>query len=327
MRFSIIPILLCLFSGINWAQRTQALYISNQAELVFSFRPAWVWQQAKGDIWRQQIWLQRGVVALQRDLFGKRLEEEIWALTLGGGSAAAGIDTSGYWHLVSSRDEVGIARYSLIMPMQNITVWRTFAQKSLPLYADTELRVTGKGVFYIQREQYLLAWNREHICLSWYILPNDGVFNPTFVQRRQYSEEQLVPALKPEKNLSVDSFWLEKLEKAAAHSSENAPFFLRLQGRVFQLSALAPLPHWSLLYLPRGNADAVHYARVLQLPAIAIKLPRWAGRYGAVRDLLAGSSSVLKLKIEKNGSLRLWFDKIATTEQWLSVFGTLYKTW
>lgn len=305
----------------------QAVYVRSAAEMVVSFRPAWLILQADEATWQRQEWLQRAVAALQRDLWGKRTAAEIWQLLAPQGAKEAGIDFQGYWHLVSERDEVGITRYSLIAPMQSIAAWRTFVQKSLPLYVDTEMRIVHSSIFYIQREQYLLAWSRTHLRLTWYALPNEAAYNPTFVQRRQYVEESILPTLLPAQSLAQDSAWLAALRRdSVAATNAAAPVFVRLAGRLWQLSAKPQAAqHWSLLYVPRSKVDLLRYAGILRLPALTLRLPRWSGRYAAAaRTALLNETTPLRVHIEANGSLRLWLDAVATTQQCLALIAQLY---
>lgn len=209
---------LILFFLVNhWlltAQQPTAAYLDADVQWVSSFR--WSHWRAKTppSDWLRLGWVQSSLQSLQLNHWGGRSMAELEQLW--GNPTLAGIDTTGFWHLASKRDSLGVAYYMLVMPMAQMGTWRTFIERSLPRFSQSEFKL-GNGHFYIQREQSAWVWNRDRIMFWWYVLPLGVKYKPTYVQQKSFAESTLFPLLRASVNYSLqqNALFRQSLEKSA----------------------------------------------------------------------------------------------------------------
>lgn len=221
-----ISLLLCflLQNTTVLAQSEQvSKYIPKTAQVILSFRPSQLGALFSQEEWAAQTWLQEFVQPLQLSIMGKRKVRELIG-TLTHFPTTVGIDTASHWHFVSERDSLGISKYTLFMPMLQISAWLDFVQKSMPLYTNSDLKLSISTIFYVQRDNFVIAWNREHIRISGFILPNNHQYTPTYVEHKMEIERNILPRLlpMPEFSLRADTAYLRQL------SAPNQSFCLRL---------------------------------------------------------------------------------------------------
>jgi hypothetical protein len=257
-----ISIFICLLLANTTlsAQNERVLkYVPNAAQVVLSFAPSELPALLNEEEWAAQTWLEDLAKPLQLAIMGKRKVRELIG-TLTHYPATVGIDTTAHWHFVSERDSLGISKYTLFMPMQNIGSWLDFVQKSLPLYTNSDLKLSISTIFYLQRDNFIIAWNREHIRISCFVLPNQHQYTPTYVEYKKYMEQNILPRLVPlpDFNLLTDSAYLRQL------SAPNQSFCLRLKYRQEQaILAFSQSKNETLLHYQQNKIQPIFTAAYL----------------------------------------------------------------
>ena len=71
--------------------------------------------------------------------------------------------------------------------------------------------MSPNAMIYVQREQTLIAWTREYLRITTFVLPNQAKYAPNYVQQKTYISDQLLPSfdLPLSATLATDTAWAQ----------------------------------------------------------------------------------------------------------------------
>ena len=181
-----------LFQQMAQAQNV-AKFLPHDAQVITAFTPFEILQKEHSSIVNQPF-VNDAILRLH-EFFLSRIPldslKKLWIET----PIKIGLDNTSPWYLCSQRMPDGITHYALIVPTFKTPDWLRFMRENMSLGTGNNVQIYENKYFYNIINDMLITWNKEHLSIQKFVLPNAKDYKPTIGQQHTYIVENLLPKL------------------------------------------------------------------------------------------------------------------------------------